>query len=110
MDSSFNQKVRWLKPAIAGLMAAMVLVLALFAASEDLHLKLHQDSPTAHHGPCAICSVAQGQFEAPAVNALAVVAPPSISWTLSAADFTLPQAADFSVASSRGPPAAVSSL
>lgn len=110
MDSSFNQNVRWLKPAIAGLMAAMVLVLALFAASEDLHLKLHQDSPTAHHGPCAICSVAQGQVETPAINTFAIVATPSISWTLSVADFTLPQAADFSVASSRGPPVFISSL
>jgi hypothetical protein len=110
MDSSFNQNVRWLKPAIAGLMAAMVLALALFAASEDLHLKLHQDSPTGHHGPCAICSVVQGQLEAPTVNALTVVAPSSISWTLLAKDSAVPQAVDFSVASSRGPPGSVSSL
>ena len=91
-------------------MAAMVLVLALFAASQDLHLKLHQDASPAHHGPCAICSVAQGQLEAPVIGAFAILATPSVSWTVAVADHALPKAVDFSVASSRGPPVLISSL
>jgi hypothetical protein len=105
-----NRDVRWFKPAIAGLMSAIVLLLTVFAACEDLHRQLHQDSAAPHHGPCAVCSVAGGQVELPAVVPSVGRAAPSIAWTLPVVETRLPQAADFSVASSRGPPAPVSSV
>jgi len=110
MHLSFKQNVRWFKPVIAGLMVGVVLLLAVFSSSEGLHLKLHQDSTAPQHGPCAICSVVQGHLELPVADASGVFASSSVSWTLPASlDIASPDA-DFSVASSRGPPVSVSSL
>lgn len=108
MQSLVRRQTRRLRPAMAGLMAAIVLLLALFASSERLHLTLHHDG--AHHLPCAVCSFAQGQVEMPMATVSDPVAPLSVAWTLPS-DTSVPVPdADFSVASSRGPPDSVSSL
>jgi len=98
------------KPVFAGLMAAFVFALSLFASSERLHLKLHEDSSVPHQGSCAVCTVAQGQLEFTVATAFQVAAPLSVSWTLPGYQAAFKKDADFSVASSRGPPASVSSL
>ena len=110
MQALVSKSRRAVKPVFAGLMATLVLVLSLFASSEKLHLKLHQDSNAPHPSSCAVCTIAQGQFEFTPATASQVAALLSVSWTLPGYQATFKQDADFSVASSRGPPAAVSSL
>lgn len=110
MQAFGSRSKRAIKPALAGLMAALVFVLSLFASSERLHLKLHGDSSVPHQSSCAVCSIAQGQFEFSPVTASQIAAPLSVSWTLPCFQDAPKQDADFSVASSRGPPASVSSL
>ena len=110
MQAFVSRSRRWIKPVFAGLMAPLVLVLSLFASSERLHLKLHGDANVPHQSSCAVCTLAQGQLEFTPATVSQVVAALSISWTLPCFQ-TAPEAdADFSVASSRGPPASVSSL
>jgi hypothetical protein len=101
---------RWLKPTLVGLMAAIVLVLALFASHEKLHAAVHQDPAAPHPAHCAVCAVAQGQVDVPSAEVSGLVARLSFSWTVPASEPLLPKDADFSVASSRGPPGSVSSL
>jgi hypothetical protein len=98
------------KPVFAGLLAAFVFVLSVFASSEKLHLALHEDSAAPHQSSCAICTMAQGLVDfTPATSSQSAV-PLSVSWTLPGYQATFKKDADFSVASSRGPPASVSSL
>jgi hypothetical protein len=110
MQHLLRRNIRWSRPAFAGLMAAIVLVLALFASSEKLHLTLHQDSGTPHHLPCAVCSFAQGQLETPVATVSDVFAALSVSWTIPSLQTALPPEIDFSVASSRGPPVSIASM
>ncbi len=110
MQQLVRRYVRSSRPAFAGLMAAIVLVLTLFASSEKLHLTLHQNSDAPHHLPCAVCSFAQGQLEIPVATVSEVFAALSLSWTIPSLQTALPPEIDFSVASSRGPPLSVSSL
>jgi hypothetical protein len=105
-----NRNVRWFRPMIAGLMSGMILLLSVFASSGALHLKLHPDSSAPQHGTCAICSIAQGQVEIPVDATPDVFAPLSVSWTLPSLRSNPVTDVDLSVASSRGPPASVSSL
>lgn len=99
----------WRGPVLAGLMAGLLLLLALAAANQQFHARLHADD-SVNHGLCAVCALAQGQVDSPPVYA---------GWTLTRpfqVRFTtphvapLPQEVDLSVASSRGPPASVSLL
>ncbi|MFO1513898.1 MAG: hypothetical protein U1F83_13445 [Verrucomicrobiota bacterium] len=91
-------------------MSGIILLLAVFSSSEGLHLKLHQDASAPQHGQCAVCSIAQGHVEIPVAVVSGVFASLSVSWTLPSLSTTPAQDPDFSVASSRGPPASVSSL
>ena len=110
MQAFVSRSKRVAKPVFAGFMATLVLVLSLFASSERLHLKLHEDSNAPHPSSCAVCTIAQGQLEFTPATASQVTAPLSVSWTLPSYQATFKKDADFSVASSRGPPASVSSL
>ena len=110
MQAFVSKSRRAVKPVFAGLMAALVLVLSLFASSEKLHLKLHEYSNVPHQSSCAVCTIAQGQLDFTPATASQVAAPLSVSWTLPGYQATFKQDADFSVASSRGPPGSVSSL
>ena len=98
------------KPVFAGLMAALVLVLSVFASSEKLHLTLHEDSNAPHPSSCAVCTIAQGQVDFTPATSSQIAALLSVSWTLPGYHAPFQKDADFSVASSRGPPAFVSSL
>jgi len=109
MQGFISRSKRRIKPAFAGLMAALVFVLALFASSEKLHLKLH-DSSAPHQSSCAVCTIAQGQVDFSLATPSPIAVPLSVSWTLPGYQATFKKGADFSVASSRGPPASVSSV
>jgi len=105
---SRRQVVR-LKPALAGLMAGLVLLLALVAASESLHHQFHGSS-TDGQSPCAICSVIRGHMDAPTSAAPEAAVTLFVAWTLPRIEAAIPHPVDGSVASSRGPPASFSSL
>ena len=90
-------------------MISLLLLLGLVAANESFHSRLHADA-SAKHGVCAVCALAKGQVDAASSAAPRVAVAGSFSWVLPAFDSVRVQEADFSVASSRGPPASVSSL
>jgi hypothetical protein len=100
---------RCVRSALAGLMAAMLLVLTLLASHEKVHAALHQDAAESHPLACAVCSVAQGQWDVPHSVVPEVVTTLSVTWTVACLEPLTLQGSDFSVASSRGPPASVSS-
>ncbi len=105
---SQRQAVR-LKPALAGLMAGLVLLLALVASSECLHHQLH-GSATDGPSPCAICSVVRGHMDAPISVLPEAAVALVVAWTLPRIESAMPQPVDGSVASTRGPPASLSFL
>ncbi len=104
-----KRQVVWLKPVLAGLMAGLVLLLALVASSESLHHQFHGSS-TDGQSPCAICSVVRGHMDAPASTLPQAAVTIFFAWTLPHVESAMPQPVDGSVASSRGPPASVPSL
>jgi len=109
MQLLLQWKLGSLKPALAGLLAALVFLLTLAAASERLHLQLNADDGH-DHGPCAVCAIAKGQLDAPVVPVSAPFASLFVAWTLPFVQTVAPTAVDLSVAPARGPPASVSSL
>jgi hypothetical protein len=109
MQPLSTRPAAWIKPALAGAMAGVVLLLALVASSESLHHHFH-GSATDGQSPCAICSVVRGHMDAPtSVSPEAAVAL-VFAWTLPRIESALPHAVDCSVASDRGPPPFFSSL
>jgi len=109
MLQATTQKAVWCRPVLAGLMAFLLLVLGLVASNEWIHAQLHADSP-ATHGACSVCALAKGQLDAPAISESFGVVLQSLSWIVPSLESVAPPAPDFSVASSRGPPAPASSL
>ena len=109
MQSLPRQLVDQLKPALAGLMAGLILLLALVASSERLHNRFHGSS-TDGQSPCAICSVVRGHIDAPAPASPASAIALIVAWILPRFESARPQPVDYSVASSRGPPTSSSSL
>lgn len=102
-------KLSSLKPVLAGLMAALFLVVTLFGASDRLHSTLHADDGGHGHSPCAVCAIVKGQVDTPTVAVSEVFASLSVAWTLPSHQSITPTAIDLSVAPSRGPPVSVSS-
>ena len=110
MSQTSRKTTRRLKPVVAGLMAAIVVLLTILATSENLHRKLHAPSGDYHNGCCALCRIAEGQVDVPVTAVLKIFAPASLSWAVPPPENGAPQTADFSVASNRGPPAFVFSV
>lgn len=102
-------KQRWPASALAALLAILLLLLGVLAVNDQIHARLHADSP-ASHGSCSVCALAKGQVDVSTVLRSISVLPVSLVWTIPVLESTAPQAIDFSVASSRGPPDSVSSL
>ena len=99
-----------LKPALAGLLALLMFLVTLASSSNGLHDHLHTESESDHgQSPCAVCTIAKGQLDAPVVAVSEVFASLSVAWTLPSVQTIVPAAIDLSVAPSRGPPASVSS-
>lgn len=109
MQPPFNSQTLRLKPALAGLMMALVLWLCLVASSDCLHHELHSSSADGPN-PCAICSVVRGHLDTPTPVDPAAAVSLSVVWTLPHLESAIPLPVDRSVASTRGPPASVSSL
>ena len=109
MQPPFTRQTVRLKPALAGLMTALVLWLCLVASSDGLHHEFHSSSAEGPN-PCAICSVVRGRIDTPAPESPAPALALSIAWTLPQLQSAMPSPVDGSVASTRGPPASVSSL
>ena len=109
MPQANNRKAVWCRPVFAGVMAALMLLLGLLASNETFHSRLH-DGPPGTHGTCSVCALAKGQLDAPAISHSFVVAWLPISWTVPSLESAPLPAADFSVASSRGPPVVIASL
>src|SRR5947209_6197765 len=110
MRQAFSTRANGLKSVLASLMAALVVLLSLFAASENLHQELHSSSGGHYHGSCAVCRLVEGQVDVPVTSVTEILVPVSISWTVPHSENAEPHSPDFSVASSRGPPPIVSSL
>jgi hypothetical protein len=104
-----NNRIGWQRLPMAALMVLLTLFLTLATSSDSLHKAFHGDSDK-HHLPCAVCSVAQGQLDAPAIAVPVVAAPMSIAWTLPQPPKEFVRSFDFSTAPSRGPPASFASL
>jgi hypothetical protein len=109
MQPLSHRPVVWFKPALAGLMAGLILLLALVASSESLHHQFHGNS-TDGQSPCAICSVVRGHMDAPASTLPQAAVSMFFAWTLPRVESAMPHPVDYSVASSRGPPASTASL
>ncbi|MGC3957924.1 MAG: hypothetical protein QM813_08275 [Verrucomicrobiota bacterium] len=109
MHQWWPKKLSSLKPVMAGFMAVLFLGMTLIGAHDRLHLQLHADGPGHSHSPCAVCSIVKGQVDAPVAVVSEVFAFLSVAWTLPTVQAIAPAAIDLSVASSRGPPASVSS-
>ena len=103
-----QRKLSSLKPVLAGLLAGFVFLMTLTAASERLHLTLHADA-THDQGHCVVCAIAKGHLDAPVVTVSETLVSMSVGWTLPSLQSVPLREVDFSVASSRGPPASVSS-
>lgn len=109
MKPTFIRQTARLKPALAGLMTALVLWLCLVASSDSLHHEFHSSSAEGPN-PCAICSVVRGHMDAPTPVGPVAAVILSVVWTLPQLESAMPLSVDDSVASTRGPPASVSSL
>lgn len=108
MRLSTPANLKQYKPVLAGLLAALMLLLTLASASSWLHERLHS-SRSHTQSPCAVCILVEGQLNAPLVTVSEVFASLSVAWTLPAPQIVVPAAMDPSVVSTRGPPASVSS-
>ena len=60
------------KPALAGLLAVLLLIATFLAVSGALHQSLHHDASGSHH-ICLICSFAKGQVNAADVAPVAAL-------------------------------------
>jgi len=103
-----NRGIDWRRPAVAGLMALVLLLVGLLASSERIHSWLHTDSPSTH-GSCAVCALVKGQLDAPAVSPSFAVALIPLSGIVPVLESAPTPAVDFSAATSRGPPTPASS-
>jgi hypothetical protein len=94
---------------MAGLMAALMLVMTLVASLHGHHQDAHHDA-NAPHSQCAICSIHQGKLDAPQSVVSVVAAPVSIVWTAQAPAFSPKCEIAYSPTVSRGPPAVIPSV
>jgi hypothetical protein len=91
------------KPALAGLLGLLLLLLSTLAASPDLHQRLHADSNSPDHN-CAITLFAKGQINAaPAAAVLVGFVSLAGALVLLAETLLLPSA-DYRFSASRAPP------
>ena len=91
------------KPALAGLLAVLLLSLSAMAASPALHQWLHSDAGAANH-ECAVTLFAKGQVNAAVVAAVAAVIAAFFGGVALLADSLVVSFADYRFSSSRAPP------
>jgi len=98
-----------LKLALAGLMAGLVLLLALVASSESLHHQFHGNSAEGQ-SQCAICAVVRGHMDAPTSASPEATVTLFVAWIVPHLETAMAHPVDGSVASTRGPPAFFASM
>ena len=91
------------KPALAGLLAALLLAFGLLAASGPLHRSLHHER-TAGTNFCAVCLLAQGQVELSSVALLLISVVFFLLCGLLAASAGVPWTVDSLLPPGRAPP------
>jgi hypothetical protein len=91
------------KPAIAGLLAFLVLAAVTFSASHNLHKSLHTDDSAASHG-CLVCSLVSGQLSAVDVAVIALVIAFGFAFFVLLLQSPVLPGHDFRLAPSRAPP------
>jgi|ERR1043166_4260745 hypothetical protein len=91
------------KPALAGLLAALLLAFGLLAANGPLHRSLHHD-PAAGANFCAICLFAQGQVELPNLGPVVISTTFFVLCGLLAAGAGVPWSVDSLLPPGRAPP------
>ena len=110
MRSLTHLKFSLLKPALAGLLASLMFLMTVATSSHWLHDHFHASPDTNHEqSPCAVCTIAQGQLDAPIVEVSEVFVSLSVTWTVPSLQSSPLSAIELSVAPTRGPPASVSS-
>jgi|SRR6266567_1610165 len=91
------------KPAMAGLLAALLLAVGLLAASGPLHRSLHHER-SAGANFCAVCLFAQGQVEPPNLGPVFISSVFFLLCGLPAASAGVPWSVDFLLPPGRAPP------
>lgn len=104
-----TQISRWCQSILAALLAGLLLLLGLVAASEGFHAWLHSEG-SAKHANCSACTLAKGQVDSAASFPCLVLSRQVVVWTASVDSGIRSQKVDLSSASSRGPPISVSLL
>ncbi len=100
---------RWYQSILAALLAGLLLLLGLVAASEGFHAWLHSDG-SAKHASCSACTLAKGQVDSVATIPCLALFSQVLVWTAGVDPGLRLQLVDLSSASSRGPPISVSLL
>ena len=91
------------KPALAGLLAALLFMWGLLAASGSLHLSLHHDR-AAGANSCAVCLFAKGQVELSDIAPLLIAVAIFLLCGLLAASAGVPWSVDSLLPPGRAPP------
>jgi|SRR5208337_742548 len=94
---------RAMKPALAGLLAGLVLFAAIASASPAIHEQFHHDPSTPSHG-CAICLFALGQLGATEVSAAAVMLAGLLCFSVNPLSAVFSSSIDYRLSPSRAPP------
>jgi hypothetical protein len=94
---------RLAKPALAGLLAVILLILGAISVSHALHEFLHHDASDGSHF-CLLCSIAKGQVSTAALAS--TPAPPVLArfCALLTADVSTAASFDYRLSPSRAPP------
>jgi hypothetical protein len=93
------------KPAIAGLLAFLILVAATLSASHSLHKSLHPEGSAATHG-CLVCALLSGHVSAGDVAVIALIFAIGFVFFLQVAQASLLPGHDYRLSPSRAPPQA----
>ena len=91
------------KPALAGLLALIVLVATTFSVSHALHQTLHPNAPAGNHF-CLVCSLVKGQVNAADVSAALLLFTAVLVFSFPALELVIQSAVDRRLNPSRAPP------
>ncbi|MDD5141272.1 MAG: hypothetical protein PHY43_13555 [Verrucomicrobiales bacterium] len=95
------------KPALAGLLVALVLLLNALAASPALHELIHKEAEKTSHA-CVVTLFAHGQVDSASCD-VPVIVPTAFIKTTSSIIFSVPITAIENLPPGRAPPAVLSS-
>ncbi|WP_040550129.1 hypothetical protein [Pedosphaera parvula] len=109
VDLQLERKFHFVaKPALAGLLAILLLCFSTLAASPTLHQLIHSDSAPDSQS-CVVCLLAQGQANSVAIISIAAVFVFALLLLVEVARAAAFLQFDYRFAPSRGPPSVSSS-